>query len=81
MEFMINKIHRENPVTYCYTKGKQYLKEGNDDKARDYFDMGLAFVARKRKDGWEVDQILEGTKIETWLMRFWVKLENNNLLL
>jgi len=77
----MNKIHRENPVTYCYNKGKQYLKEGNDDKARDYFDMGIAMVASKRKDGWEVDDILEGTKVETWLMRFWVKLENNNLIL
>jgi hypothetical protein len=38
-------------------------------------------VASKRKDGWGVDDILEGTKVETWLMRFWVKLENNNLML
>jgi len=78
---MINKIHRENPVTHCYTTGKQYLKEGDNDKARDYFDMGIAMVASKRKDGWGVDDILEGTKVETWLMRFWVKLENNNLML
>ncbi len=78
---MINQKNRENPGGQREQGGKQYLKEGDNDKARDYFDMGLAFVARKRKDGWEVDQILEGTKVETWLMRFWVKLENNNLML
>ena len=34
----------------CFDKAKEYFKEGNRDKARDYCDMGIAYVASKKAE-------------------------------
>ena len=52
------------------------------DKARDYCDMGIAYVARvKKKMEWKLEELIENVKINLWLERFWMFLENKNLML
>ena len=51
------------------------------DKARDYCDMGIGFVAAKKEDGADGEDLIEGVKINLWLERFWMFLENKNLML
>tara|TARA_B110000977_G_scaffold51318_1_gene69741 strand:- start:94 stop:321 length:228 start_codon:yes stop_codon:yes gene_type:complete len=65
----------------CFAQAKQYLKDGNKDKARDYLDMGIAWVAEKRIEGYKAKDTIEGVRVELWLERFWMTLENNHLLL
>ena len=89
---------RQNPLTYCFNKAKQYYKSNDLDSAREYLDMGLAQCAMfteeikdqlsdtelDRYDAYErmhKDVEIEGYPLETWKMRFWVKLENWGLLL
>ena len=55
------------------------LKE--DNKARDYCDMGIAHLAYLKEDGANGTDIIEGSTINLWLERFWQQLENNNLML
>jgi len=64
-----------------FLRAKECIKEGERDKARDFADRGLVYVASKRGEGMKVDDLIDDVKIETWLMRFWVFLENNQLLL
>ena len=66
---------------HCFDKEKERYKEGNKDKARDYCDMGIAYVAQKRSEGYEATDEIEDVRIELWLERFWMFLENKNLLL
>ena len=89
---------RQNPLTYCFNKAKQYYKSNDLDSAREYLDMGLAqcgmFTAELKDqmsdaelDSYDAfermhkDVEFEGYPLETWKMRFWVKLENWGLLL
>lgn len=89
---------KQNPLTYCFNKAKQYYKTNELDSAREYLDMGLAQCAMftselkdqmsdadlDRYDAFErmhKDVEYEGYSLETWKMRFWVKLENWGLLL
>ena len=72
------------PVTKVWKKGKQALKENRRDDAHDFFDMGIAMVAKlsMENNSYGDDFIIEGKKRQLWLMRFWkVGLENNNLIL
>ena len=66
---------------HCFTKAKELYKQGDKDKARDYCDMGIAFVANKRIDGYGAKDKIEDVKVELWLERFWMFLENKNLML
>ena len=36
---------------YCFDKAKEFIKLGERDKARDYCDMGIAYVAGKKENG------------------------------
>jgi hypothetical protein len=66
---------------HCFDKAKEFRKLGDNDKARDYLDMGIAWVAEKRIEGYGAKDTIEGVRVELWLERFWMKLENWNLLL
>ena len=45
------------------------------------FDMGIAYVAEKRIEGYDAKDLIEDVRVELWLERFWMKLENWGLLL
>ena len=45
-------IEKQN-LHYLFDQAKHFHKLGEPDKARDYCDMGIAFVANKKLDGWE----------------------------
>jgi hypothetical protein len=63
-------------------KAKEFIKLGERDKARDYCDMGIAYVTDKKiNDGMRGNDLIEDVKINLWLERFWMFLENKNLLL
>jgi len=53
----------------------------NPDKARDYCDMGIGYVASKRENGYKAKDLIENVRVELWLERFWMYLENNKLML
>ena len=66
----------------CLDKAKEFIKLGERDKARDYCDMGIAYVTDKKiNDGMRGDDLIEDVRINLWLERFWMFLENKNLLL
>ena len=65
----------------CFAKAKEFIKVGDRDKARDYCDMGKAFVAEKRIEGYEAKDTIEDVRVELWLELFWMFLENKGLLL
>tara|TARA_B110000037_G_C16631580_1_gene306657 strand:- start:234 stop:461 length:228 start_codon:yes stop_codon:yes gene_type:complete len=65
----------------CFAQAKKHLKEGNKDEARNQLDMGIAWVAEKRIEGYKAKDTIEDIRVELWLERFWMTLENNNLLL
>jgi hypothetical protein len=73
----------EYPVTKAWEKGNEELKNGNRDEARDYFDLGIAYVAQLSMDEGLGDRDkIEGKTRKLWLTRFWkVGLGNNDLLL
>jgi hypothetical protein len=43
--------------------------------------MGIGYVAAKKEDGWDGEDLIEDVKINLWLERFWMFLENKNLML
>jgi hypothetical protein len=43
--------------------------------------MGIAFIREKRSEGFKAKDELEGVRVELWLERFWMFLENKNLML
>lgn len=43
--------------------------------------MGIAFVAGKREKGLGAKDLIEDVRVELWLERFWMFLENNKLML
>ena len=65
-----------------YKQARQALKQGNEDLARDSADFGIIRIAEaKEQDNITDDEVIEGITVDLWLTRFWVFLENNNLLL
>ena len=74
------KIKRQ-VLYHCLDKAKEMFKLGDKDKARDYCDMGIAYVREKRIEGYDAKDLIEDVKVELWLERFWMFLENKNLLL
>jgi len=71
------------PITKAWEKGQLAVKEGRMNDARDYFDMGIAMVAcfSDLEEDYSDDLMIEGKRRGLWLMRFWVALEKNGLLL
>ena len=65
----------------CLYKAKQSFKSGNIESARDFCDLGIAYIADKRIDGCSPEDLVEGVTIDLWLSRFWCFLEDKNLLL
>lgn len=65
----------------CLYKAKQSFKSGNTESARDFCDLGIAYIADKRNEGYSAEDLVEGVKVDLWLERFWMFLENKNLLL
>jgi hypothetical protein len=43
--------------------------------------MGIAYVAEKRIEGYGAKDTIEDIRVELWLERFWMFLENKNLML
>jgi hypothetical protein len=66
---------------HCLDQAKEMFKLGDKDKARDYLDMGIAYVREKRIEGYGATDLIEDVRVELWLERFWMKLENWGLLL
>lgn len=65
----------------CLDKAKHFLILGERDKSRDFCDRGIAFVAEKRIEGYGAKDTIEDVRVELWLERFWMFLENNDLML
>ena len=65
-----------------YKQARQALKQGNEDLARNSADFGILRIAEAKEQGNITDdEVIEGITVDLWLTRFWVFLENNNLLL
>lgn len=79
----INLKQTNNPISKVWQMGKQAIKEGRMNDARDCFDMGIAMVATYSDlvEDYSDELEIEGKRRGLWLMRFWVALEKNNLLL
>ena len=65
----------------CLAQAKSFYKLGDNEQARDWCDRGIVFVANKKMNGFGGEDIIEGVKVDLWLERFWMYLENKNLLL
>lgn len=74
------KVQRQ-VLHHCFDQAKKHYKSGNKDKARDYLDMGIGYIAVKKIDGMDGEDLIEDVRINLWLERFWMKLENWGLLL
>ena len=75
------KVINKQILHYCLDQAKTFYKLGEQDKARDYCDMGIAYVAGKKENGMDGEDLIEDVKINLWLERFWMFLENKNLML
>jgi len=74
------KIERQ-VLHNCLAQAKNFIILGERDKARDYADMGIGFCAAKKEGGMKGEETVEGVRINLWLERFWMFLENKNLML
>jgi hypothetical protein len=74
------KVERQ-VLHYCFDQARSNIKLGNSNEARDCADRGIAYIASKRSEGVDAKDKIEGVRVELWLERFWMFLENNNLLL
>ena len=64
----------------CLDKAKSFHKLGENDKARDYCDMGIAFVAEKRIEGYGAKDTIEDVRVELWLeKRTMIQVNGGNL--
>lgn len=75
------KVINKQILHHCLDQAKTFYKLGEQDKARDYCDMGIAYVAGKKENGMDGEDLIEDVKINLWLERFWMFLENKNLML
>tara|TARA_Y100000004_G_scaffold194299_1_gene258562 strand:+ start:361 stop:594 length:234 start_codon:yes stop_codon:yes gene_type:complete len=74
--------NREKAILHhCFASAKKYYKNNEPNKARDYCDMGIAYVAGKREKGLGAKDLIENVRVELWLERFWMFLENKKLML
>ena len=79
----VTSFYKESPFpNYKDTDDRStILEKGDKNRARDYCDMGIGYVALKKEKGFDGEDLLENVKINLWLERFWMLLENNKLLL
>ncbi len=79
----MNFIYKEGLLENGFDRCREYINQGEMDKARDTADYCIGVIGMER---WENEasatDVLDGVTIKVWLKRFWVDiLENNNLLL
>ena len=74
-------VYTKQVLHHCLKQAKEFIKSGEPDKSRDYCDMVIAFVAEKRIEGYGAKDTIEDVRVELWLERFWMFLENNDLML
>lgn len=72
---------KKTPIGDCYDSARA-LVSSDRESARDSADKGIALLAQKviglqLKD----EDIIEGVAVRLWYERFWIFLENNDLLL
>ena len=72
---------KKQVLHHCLAKAKEMMSINQPDKARDYCDMGIGYVAAKRESGYGAKDLIEDVRVELWLERFWMYLENNKLML
>jgi hypothetical protein len=72
---------KKSVLEYCFIQAKLFYENGELDKARDFCDCGIKYVAIQRSKGMDIEDKIEGYKLGLWLERFWMFLENKNLLL
>tara|TARA_A100001201_G_C4026241_1_gene182091 strand:+ start:398 stop:643 length:246 start_codon:yes stop_codon:yes gene_type:complete len=72
---------RNGTLHHCFSKAKMLLERGDRNRARDYCDMGIGYVALQKEKGMDGEELIENVKINLWLERFWMFLENNKLML
>ena len=72
---------KKQVLHYCLVQAKEFIKLGDRDKARDYCDMGIAYVAGKKENGMDGEDLIEDVRINLWVERCWMFLENKNLML
>ena len=72
---------KKNILHHCFAQAKEMMETNQPNKARDYCDMGIGYVAAKRENGYRAKDLIEGVRVELWLERFWMYLENNKLML
>jgi|TARA_B100000768_G_scaffold181650_1_gene205559 hypothetical protein len=77
----MDKRREKAVLHHCFASAKKHIKDGDKNKARDYCDMGIAYVAGKREKGMGAKDLIEDVRVELWLERFWMFLENNKLML
>ncbi len=79
---MLNTDQPQIGLKELFKQAKQSFKQGNTDEARDLIDFGIMRIAQSKElDGLKDDDAIEGVKVDLWLTRFWVFLENNELIL
>ena len=66
---------------YCLIQAKEYLNVRDLNASRDCADTGIAYLASRRRNGMSATDLVEGVRIELWLERFWIFLQNNDLML
>ena len=52
---------------HCLDQAKEMFKLGDKDKARDYCDMGIAYVREKRIEGYDATDLIED--VRGWMNR------------
>lgn len=72
---------KKQVLHHCLDQAKENYTLGNKNSSRDWCDKGIAFVAEKRIEGYKAKDTIEGVKVELWLERFWMFLENKGLLI
>jgi hypothetical protein len=67
----------KNPITINYTKIRNFLKEGKFEEARELLDWGIMYLATATTNN---VQVIDKISVDLWKDRYWLELENNNLI-
>ena len=67
----------KNPITVNYAKIRNFLKEGKFEEARELLDWGIMYLATATTNN---VQVIDKISVDLWKDRYWLELENNNLI-